>query len=38
MRVAASQTARMAAKQVGKAAVKGAANKMSKKLNPEEEA
>ena len=36
MRVAASQTARMAAKQVGKAAVKGAANKMSQKLNPEQ--
>jgi hypothetical protein len=38
MRVAASQTARTAAKQVGKSAIKGAANKLSKKLNPEEEA
>jgi hypothetical protein len=38
MRVAASQTARVAAKQVGKSAVKGAANKLSQKLNPGEEA
>lgn len=38
MRVAASQTARVAAKQVGKSAVKGAANKLSQKLNPSEEA